>query len=243
MQNYDFTLDSSLIAQKPLGNRSESKFLIYDTQKDKIFHKHFFNIIDFFKQDEFIILNDSEVIPVKIFVDGKNGKIIEFLLVKEIQNNINFVDYIFLTKLSKIKDRDIFYFKDVKIEFLGWTLNLLNGIFRFHVNREKLIEYLASFGKMPLSPYIKRYKCSLEMDEFDKNRYQNVYAKALVSIVCPTAGLHFSDEILERLKNIGVKIKKLTLHVGIGTFKPIKTVNILDHEILKEKYFISDDLI
>lgn len=74
LKNYDFILDSSLIAQKPLGNRSDSKFLIYDTQKDKNFHKHFFNIIDFFKQDEYIILNDSKVIPVKIFVDGKNGK-------------------------------------------------------------------------------------------------------------------------------------------------------------------------
>ena len=243
LKNYDFDLDSSLIAQKPLKNREESKFLVYDTFSDKIFHKHFFDIVDFFDKDDYIILNNSKVIPVKILVNSKEGHKRELLLVEEIKTGKDFTDYSVLTKLSKFKTGDIFYFNDIKVEFLKRTVDNLNGIFRFYINKIKLVEYLDNFGKMPLPPYIKRKQDFLEIDLFDKTRYQTVYAKNPGSIACPTAGLHFTGEILEKLKAKGVKIEKLTLHVGIGTFRPIKTDNILEHKMLSERYFISDDLV
>lgn len=243
LKNYDFSLDSSLIAQKPLEVRDEAKFLVYDTLHDKIFHKKFFDIPEFFKKGDYIILNNSKVIPVKIFINSRTFEKREILLVKEINSGKDFIDYIFLGKLSKFKTGDIFYFNDIKIEFLSRTLDNLNGICRFYASKEKLIEYLNNFGKMPLPPYIKREQDFLEIDKFDKDRYQNVYAKHLGSIACPTAGLHFTNRVLEKLEFLGIKIKKLTLHVGIGTFRPIKTNNILEHEMLGEKYFISDDLV
>jgi S-adenosylmethionine:tRNA ribosyltransferase-isomerase len=242
IKDYDFDLPQELIAQKPLESRSSSKFLVYDSKKDVIFHKNFYQITEFFDDNDLLVLNNSKVIPAKL-IAKINDKYIEIILVEEVCIGDSFIDFSVITRLSKIKQNQEFIFNDkVKAVFLKRTDDLMNGIFRFNLSKSEFYDFLEDYGKMPLPPYIKRDVDFLEIDEADKNRYQTVYAKNLGSIACPTAGLHFTDDILENLLEKGVLIKYLTLHVGIGTFRPIKTENIQEHKMLPEKYLMSDDL-
>ncbi|MDR0675944.1 MAG: tRNA preQ1(34) S-adenosylmethionine ribosyltransferase-isomerase QueA [Elusimicrobiota bacterium] len=243
LNEYNFTLPHKLISQKPLLKRDSAKFLIYDVSKDKIYHKIFNQISDYFSENDLIILNDSKVIPAKLTAKINNNTFIEIILIEELTFGENFIDFSIITKLSKIKKNQEFIFKeDIRAIYLGRTKDLTDGILRFWTNRATFYKFIYEFGKMPLPPYIKRNSNFLGLDEFDKKRYQTVYAKNLGSIACPTAGLHFTKDIFENLKKRNVMIKYLTLHVGLGTFRSIKTHRIEEHNMLKEKYEISKEV-
>ena len=233
MQTSDFNyyLPEELIAQTPLKDRTSSRLLVLDKKTGGISHKHFYDIINYFEPGDTIVLNDTRVIPARIFGhrEGHEGKI-EMLLLKEIHEN---TWECLIGPARKVT--------------VGTTLVFGNGLLKAHVediledgNRIVRLEYtgilyevLDKIGVMPLPPYIK---ATLE----DKERYQTVYSKIKGSAAAPTAGLHFTHDLLSKLKEKGVNIAYVTLHVGIGTFRPVKVDNVENHKMHSEYYEISE---
>jgi S-adenosylmethionine:tRNA ribosyltransferase-isomerase len=241
LSDYNFDLPEYLIAQKPAIKRDSSKLLIYDRKKDTILHKNFSDIFNYFSFDDALILNNSKVIPAKLIgTNILNHKKIDIVLVEELSSTENFIEFSVITKISKLKINQIFEFpENIKAEFVSRNDDL--AVFRFFLTKTNFYLFLDKYGKMPLPPYIKRENDFL--DDNDKNSYQTVYAKNLGSIAAPTAGLHFTDDILKKIADNGALVKHITLHVGMGTFKPIKTENIQEHKMLPERYEISDEIV
>lgn len=233
LTDYDFDLPNQLIAQRPLEKRDSSRLLIYDTSNDKIYHRNFIDIKEYFGENDLLILNKSRVLNSKIILESIKKKF-DIVLVDEIEM---IGEKIIFSCLAKKLKKDLFlYFDGTKIaRCLGTQNNLF--LLEFYFSREDFYAFLDKYGQMPLPPYIKR-----QPDDFDKNRYQTVYSQEGGSIAAPTAGLHFTNEILNTIEKRNTLIKYLSLHVGIGTFKPIKSENIKDHVMLPEKYEIDKNL-
>lgn len=235
LEEFNFELPKNLIAQTPLENRTSSRLLVMNRSTGEIQHKEeFSNILDLINKGDCIVLNDTKVIPARIFGKRKHtGANIELLLLKRLDNT----HWETLVKPAKrVKLGDIIYFGDFENCILECQVKeilddggrivefMFDGIFE---------EILDKLGEMPLPPYITE---KLE----DKKRYQTVYAKNDGSSAAPTAGLHFTEELLELLEKKGVNIARLTLHVGLGTFRPVKVSNILEHKMHSE-YFSIDE--
>ncbi len=233
MKTSDFYYDlpHELIAQTPLKNRQKSKMMVLNKNSGKIEHKIFENIVDYIYEGDTIVLNDTKVLPARLFGHRVNKQeAIEVLLLKQRDGNVwqtlakpgkklkIGTEIVFDEKLLRAKVIDILEDGQRVIEFS------YNGIFN---------EILDKLGLMPLPPYITE---KLE----DKDRYQTVYCKNLGSAAAPTAGLHFTEEILQKLEKKGVNIVYVTLHVGLGTFRPVKVDNVENHEMHSE-YFIIDE--
>lgn len=229
---FDYYLPDELIAQTPLENRSESRLLVLHKKTGVIEHKHFSDIIDYLSEKDALVINDTKVIPARLIGEKEDTKaVIELLLLKNIKDNL-------WECLSKPQKR----------LHIGTVISFGNGLLKAEVKEILndgithveliyegiLMEVLETLGTMPLPPYIHE---SLE----NQSRYQTVYAKNYGSAAAPTAGLHFTEELLEKIKEKGVKIVKVTLHVGLGTFRPVSVENILDHKMHKESYIISKE--
>lgn len=234
METKDFYYDlpEELIAQHPMENREESKLLIMDKKTGDIKHTLFKNIIDYLNPGDTLVLNDTRVLPARLFGSrtGKEEKI-EFLLLKRIGEN-TWESLVKPGKKAKI---------GAKIEFGSGILK--GKIVDIGEEGTRIIEFdykgifeeeLDKLGEMPLPPYIT------EMLE-DRERYQTVYSKNPGSAAAPTAGLHFTVELLDKIKKKNVNIVYLTLHVGLGTFRPVKVENILDHHMHSEYYHLSGE--
>lgn len=229
-EDFYYDLPEGLIAQHPIENREESRLMILDKQTGSIEHKKFKNIIDYLNEGDCLVLNDTRVIPARLFGarEGKDEKI-EFLLLRRVEGD----KWETLVKPGKkVKPSNKIVFGDgllkakvLSIEQDGTRIIEFdyNGIFE---------EILDKLGEMPLPPYIKE-----KLGE--KERYQTVYSKHEGSAAAPTAGLHFTKELLEKIEKKGVKIVFLTLHVGLGTFRPVKVENIEEHHMHSEYYEIS----
>ena len=229
--NYD--LPEELIAQHPLDKRDSSKLMVMNKKTGDLFHKHFYNIVDYLNEGDCLVLNDSKVLPARLWGENTTtGRIVEFLLLKQI--NINSWE-VLVKPGKKAKIGFTFIFKGENDIYLKATIiDILpdgNRIIEFE-NTDNFFEKLENIGQMPLPPYIK---AKLE----DKSRYQTVYARDLGSAAAPTAGLHFTPELFEKLKQKGVKIAFVTLHVGLGTFRPMKEENIEDHKMHSEYFTVS----
>ncbi|MGY3480747.1 MULTISPECIES: tRNA preQ1(34) S-adenosylmethionine ribosyltransferase-isomerase QueA [Staphylococcus] len=232
IEAFDYHLPESLIAQTPLKNRDESRLLVLGRKTGNIEHKHFKNIIDYIESGDTLVLNDTRVMPARLFgLKEETGAKVEMLMLTQLEDN----DWEVLLKPAKrIKVGDKLSFGEGKIvaECLE-TLDQGGRIMR--LNYEGILqERLDELGEMPLPPYIKE-----RLD--DPDRYQTVYAKASGSAAAPTAGLHFTDELLEQLKAKGVNIAFITLHVGLGTFRPVSVENIDDHEMHSEYYQMNQE--
>ncbi|MHD0445447.1 tRNA preQ1(34) S-adenosylmethionine ribosyltransferase-isomerase QueA [Staphylococcus cohnii] len=232
IETFDYHLPESLIAQTPLKNRDESRLLVLGRKTGNIAHKHFKNIIDYIESGDTLVLNDTRVMPARLFgLKEETGAKVEMLMLTQLEDN----DWEVLLKPAKrIKVGDKLSFGEGKIvaECLE-TLDQGGRIMR--LNYEGILqERLDELGEMPLPPYIKE-----RLD--DPNRYQTVYAKASGSAAAPTAGLHFTDELLEQLRAKGVNIAFITLHVGLGTFRPVSVENIDDHEMHSEYYQMNQE--
>ena len=232
IEAFDYHLPESLIAQTPLKNRDESRLLVLGRKTGNIAHKHFKNIIDYIESGDTLVLNDTRVMPARLFgLKEETGAKVEMLMLTQLEDN----DWEVLLKPAKrIKVGDKLSFGEGKIvaECLE-TLDQGGRIMR--LNYEGILqERLDELGEMPLPPYIKE-----RLD--DPDRYQTVYAKASGSAAAPTAGLHFTDELLEQLKAKGVNIAFITLHVGLGTFRPVSVENIDDHEMHSEYYQMNQE--
>lgn len=227
---YDYDLPEELIAQTPLKDRSSSKLLVLDKNTGEIKEEVFKNIVNYLKPGDVLVLNDTKVIPARLIgVKENTGAVIELLLLKNILED----EWEVLSRPQKrLHVGDIVSFGEGKLKAVV-TEKLSDGI--IHVKLEYkgiLYEILDTLGTMPLPPYIHEKLT-------DQNRYQTVYAKNIGSAAAPTAGLHFTKELLEKIKSIGVDIEYVTLHVGLGTFRPVTESNVLNHEMHSEFYMIS----
>jgi S-adenosylmethionine:tRNA ribosyltransferase-isomerase len=229
--DFDYCLPEELIAQTPLKDRSASKLMVVDKKTGKIKHEKFKNITNYLHKGDVLVLNNTKVIPARLIgLKEKTNATIEILLLKEIENDT----WECLVKPARrIKVGTIVNIQNkLKCECIKC---LDEGICHFKmIYQGILLETLEELGTMPLPPYIKQ---KLK----DQNRYQTVYAKQSGSAAAPTAGLHFTKEILEELKEKGVIICYITLHVGLGTFRPVKVDDVKNHQMHKEYYEIDKE--
>ena len=229
--DFDYYLPDELIAQTPIEKRDESKLLILDKKTGNIQHEKFHNIINYLKKNDVLVLNDTKVIPARLVGLKKDtNAIIEVLLLNDKGDNI----WECLTKPAKrIKIGTQISFGDDKLIF-ECIKKEDEGICEFKLIYDGiLMEILDELGSMPLPPYIHE---KLQ----DKNRYQTVYAKNPGSAAAPTAGLHFTTDLLDKLQEKGIKVVFITLHVGLGTFRPVKVDNVLEHKMHSEKYSMTN---
>lgn len=232
IDEYDYYLPQELIAQTPLKNRSDSKLLVMDKKTGKLKEGIFKNIIDYLKPEDILVLNDTKVIPARL-IGEKNDThaVIELLLLKNIENDL-------WECLSKPQKR----------LHVGTIISFGDGTLKTEVLEKKeegivivkllykgiLMEILDKLGTMPLPPYIHK---TLE----DQSRYQTVYAKHIGSAAAPTAGLHFTNELLEKIKEKGITLVYVTLHVGLGTFRPVEVSDITKHHMHSEYYILTKE--
>ena len=231
LEEFNYELPEELIAQVPIEKRDESRLMILNRKEKTIEHKTFKNIIDYLEPGDCLVRNNTKVIPARLYGKKDTGANVEFVLLKQMEGDIwesivrpgnklkpgtivNFGDGILKAKVLEIMDGGT---RKVEFEY--------NGIFN---------EILDKIGLMPLPPYIHE---SLK----EKDRYQTVYAKYNGSAAAPTAGLHFTPELLKAIEEKGVKIANVTLHVGIGTFRPVKEENIEEHQMHTEHYYIKQE--
>lgn len=233
MKTSDFYYDlpEELIAQTPVEPRDQSRLLVFNKETGDLTHKHFYDVFDYLKAGDCLVLNDTRVLPARIFgtrVD--TGSIVEFVLLKQKEQNV-WECLAGPGKKAKVGHKFIFSDK-LSAEVID-VLDDGNRIVRFNPNGE-FFAVLDEVGQMPLPPYIKE-KLN------DKERYQTVYSRELGSAAAPTAGLHFTKEILAKLKERGVNIAYVTLHVGLGTFRPVKVDDVTEHKMHSEHYSITQE--
>ena len=230
---YDYDLPEELIAQSPLEDRSSSKLLLLDKSTGEIKDETFKNIINYLHSGDTLVLNDTKVMPARLIgTKEETGAVIEVLLLKDMGSDTWEV----LSRPQKrLHKGDIVTFGEgqLKIKVIE---KLNDGITHVKlIYNGILYEILDKLGTMPLPPYIHEKL-------LDQSRYQTVYAKNVGSAAAPTAGLHFTKELLERIKEKGVEILYVTLHVGLGTFRPVAEENVLDHEMHSELYMITKEV-
>ena len=232
VSDFDYELPKELIAQTPLKVRDSSRLLVLDKNNGEIKHNHFNDILKYFNSGDVLVLNDTKVIPARLIgVKEETGAVIELLLLKDLGED----KWECLSKPAKrLKIGTVVSFGNGELkaevvekfdEGLTHVKLLYDGI---------LMEILDSLGSMPLPPYIHE---KLE----ENNRYQTVYAKNIGSAAAPTAGLHFTPELLKEIESMGVEVVYVTLHVGLGTFRPVEVDNILDHHMHSEFYVMNEE--
>lgn len=247
LSEFDYNLPENLIAQFPADRRDNSRMMVLERKTETIFHKHFYDIVDLIDENSILVLNNTKVMPARLFGYKETGAKIEVFLLKNIRiiqsecgHNKSLWE-VLIKPSKRIKPDTIIKISDelsVKAierteEDGGWIVELsYNG---------SLMEVLHRNGHIPLPPYIERKLETDDIKKLDFERYQTVYAKDEGSVAAPTAGLHFTDEILEKLKNKGVEIAYVTLNVGLGTFRPVKCENILEHKMHSETFEISEE--
>lgn len=231
VRDFNFDLPQELIAQDPLLDRSSSRLLVMDKQTGEIEHRHFRDILSYLKEGDCLVINDTKVIPARLFgvKEGTEAKI-EILLLKRRENDI----WETLVKPGKkAKEGTVISFGDGLLK--GTVIDVVeegNRLIQFSYDGifEEILDQL---GQMPLPPYITH---QLQ----DKNRYQTVYAKHEGSAAAPTAGLHFTKDLLEEIEKKGISIARVTLHVGLGTFRPVKVDTIESHHMHSEYYMVEE---
>lgn len=229
--DFNYYLPKELIAQHPLERRDASRLMILDKKTGKIQHKHFHDLVDILTPNDCLILNDTRVLPARLYGEKvSTGAIVEFLLLKQIDSK---TWEVITGPGKKAREGAVFNFHDRLKGTVTKVLENGNRITEFDFEGN-FFEILDEIGQMPTPPYIKE---KLK----DNERYQTVYSKNLGSAAAPTAGLHFTKEMLAELKEKGVKIGYVTLHVGLGTFRPVKADNIEDHEMHSEHYFVPEE--
>lgn len=227
--DFYYDLPEELIAQTPVEPRNSSRLLKMNRETGELEHRHFYNLCDYLKKGDLLVVNDSRVLPARLYgVKEGTGAAMEFLLLEQKGDKLW---EILVRPGKKAKPGSRFVFGDgvLKAEILE-TVEGGNRIARFECE-ENFFTALERVGQMPLPPYITE---KLE----DKERYQTVYSNELGSAAAPTAGLHFTSEMLDDIRAMGVNIAYVTLHVGLGTFRPVKEDNILDHKMHSEHYYM-----
>ena len=231
ISEFDFDLPEELIAQRATNPRDHSKLLVLNKENKKREHKKFYNIIDYLDENDILIINRTKVIPARLFGRKETGRVMECFLLKRYDL---YTWEVLLKPAKKLKIGEKIIFSEGLLEAeLIEIKKDGNRILKFNFEG-RFEEILEKFGEMPLPPYIAE---KLE----DKNRYQTVYAKEGESVAAPTAGLHFTEELLEKIEKKGVTIAEVFLNVGLGTFKPVQVENIDEHIMHSEKYIVPEE--
>ena len=239
INDFDYELPKELIAQTPAEKRDFSRLMVVDRSTGQVEHKHFYDILEYLGPGDCLVLNNSKVLPARLFgVKEGTGAKVEFLLTKRIEGD-TWETMVRPGKRLKVGDAVTFagsegekgkLFRAVVKDYGDDGTRIVefeyDGIF---------LERLEELGQMPLPPYIER-----ENNKEDRDRYQTVYCRDEGSVAAPTAGLHFTKELLAKAEAKGVKIAYVTLHVGIGTFRPVKVENIEEHHMHFEEYFVDE---
>ena len=228
VEEFNYELPKELIAQTPYDKRDEARLLVLDKEKQTIEHKVFRDVIDYLNHGDCLVINDTKVIPARLYGKKDTGAHVEFLLLKRLEGD-EWEAMVRPGNKLKVGSRVVFGDGLLKAEIVevmaGGNRRVkfeYNGVFN---------EILDQIGLMPLPPYItEKLK--------DKDKYQTVYARYEGSAAAPTAGLHFTEELLEKIKAKGVEVAKVTLHVGIGTFRPVKVENVEDHQMHSEHFYL-----
>ena len=231
VSDFNYELPEELIAQTPIEKRDESRLMVLDRESQTIEHKVFKDIIEYLNEGDCLVINNTKVLPARLYGKKETGANVEFLLLNRIEGDI---------WESIVKPGNKLHV-GTKVVFgngllVATILDIMpGGTRKVQFEYEGIFnEILDKIGLMPLPPYIHE-----ELKE--KDRYQTIYAKYEGSAAAPTAGLHFTDDLLEKLKNKGVKIANVTLHVGIGTFRPVKVENIEEHSMHSEHFYIKQE--
>lgn len=223
LSDFDYNLPKELIAQYPLEKRDASRLLVLDRSSQEIQHKTFSDIIDYFKEGDILVFNDTKVITARLIGKKTTGGKVDCLLLEKKSNT----DFAVLLKPSNIKLGE-----KINFDSTGFEATVIDkGILRFNTTD---CDYIYRKGLMPLPPYIKRLP-----EELDTKRYQTVFAKHPGAVAAPTAGLHFTPELLSQIKAKGIEIIFVMLHINYATFKPVKESNITKHKMYREYYQIS----
>ena len=238
LSDFDYELPENLIAQLPADKRDNSKMMVLEKDHHSILHKHFYDIVDLIDKDTILVLNNTKVMPARLIGYKDTGAKIEVFLLKSLES----CKWEVLIKPSKrVKEGTVVKISDeLSVKALerteedgGWIVELLY--------EGDILEVLHRNGNIPLPPYIERKLQDEDIKKLDFERYQTVYAKDEGSVAAPTAGLHFTEEILQRLKDKGVEIAYVTLNVGLGTFRPVKCENVLEHKMHSESFEITEE--
>lgn len=235
VSEFDYELPEELIAQKPASRRTQSKMMVLDRKSKSIEHKKFADIIDYLDENDVLVLNDTKVFPARLLGQKTTGANVEIFLLKELENR----QWEALVKPSKrVNEGNIIKISD---ELWVKTLERMDGG-KWLVSlayEGDIHEILKRAGNIPLPPYIERKLSDEKIKNLDLKRYQTVFAKKIGSVAAPTAGLHFTKDVLKKLKAKGVQICYVTLNVGLGTFRPVKCDSILEHKMESETFEIS----
>lgn len=236
LEEFNYELPEKLIAQVPAQKRDMSRMLVLDRYNKTFEHKHFCDITSYLTENDLLVLNNTKVIPARLYAKKDTGALIEIFLVREVEKDI----WISLIKPSKrVKSGLILQVsEELSVEVLEkdddkWRIKLLYS--------GNIFEILDKVGNIPLPPYIERKMTNEEYKNLDFNRYQTVFAEKEGAVAAPTAGLHFTQEILKKLEEQGTQHCFVTLNVGLGTFKPVKCENILDHKMDSELFEITEE--
>lgn len=241
LSDYDYNLPEELIAQLPSDKRENARMMVLDKQAKTIEHKHFYDIVDYIDDNCILVLNNTKVLPARLYgVKEETGAKIEVFLLKSLSGNGHLWDV--LVKPSKrvkegtvvkISDDLSVQIKERKEDAGEWVVELIcDG---------NVLDVLHKNGHIPLPPYIERKMADEDLNKLDFERYQTVYAKDEGSVAAPTAGLHFTTEILEKLQAKGVELVYVTLNVGMGTFRPVKCENVLEHKMHSESFEVTEE--
>lgn len=237
VSEFDYELPKELIAQTPSDKRENSRMMVLNRREESIEHKHFYDIVDYFGENDVIVLNNTRVIPARLYGHKETGALLEVFLLKQIAGK---TWQVLLNPSKRVKEDMIIKISDeLSLKVLTredqgkWLVEMFyDGNF---------YEILDRIGKIPLPPYIERSLTDDQLKNLDYERYQTVYAQRRGSVAAPTAGLHFTSDILKKLENRGTQICYVTLNVGLGTFRPVKSENILEHKMDSEEYEISKE--
>jgi len=229
---FDYSLPKNLIANSPISPRDHSKLMVIDRKNETIAHKHFYDLVDLLDKNDVLVLNNTKVFPARFFGKKETGGKLEILLNKSVDD----FTWEALTKPG-IK-------VGVKVLFSGFSAEVIKRdaeihYLKFNLNKNDLLTKLTEVGITPLPPYINPQ----ENENILRKEYQTVYAKSEGSVAAPTAGFHFTKDLIKKLKKKGVTFEYVTLHVGLGTFAPVKTTNLEDHKMHSEEFTVSKETI
>jgi len=240
LHSYHYDLPPELIAQRPVDaiDRHQSRLMVYDVKTDTVTHDHFFNLPKYLPEDSLIVFNQSKVFPSRLLGNKKSGGKAELFFLSHELNAEGFYPCLLKTR-SKKSIGDEFFFADNLLVQVGSLNN--DGTFGVKIDLpaqyQNLLAYLEKNALIPIPPYIRKG----ESDDEDKKNYQTVYSKETGSVAAPTAGLHFTNELLGKLSVHKIDQAFVTLHVGLGTFKPVTVDHLKDHVMHSEEYFVDSD--
>lgn len=237
LSDYDYNLPEELIAQVPADKRENSRMMVLNRKSGTISHKHFYDIVDLIEPNSLLVMNNTKVLPARLIGYKETGAKIEVFLLSQKEGKL----WTVLIKPSKrIKpDNVIKISEELSVKVLNRLEDKGEWLVELLYDNDNILNVLHRNGNIPLPPYIERKIPNEDLKKLDFERYQTVYAKDEGSVAAPTAGLHFTKEILQKLEDKGVELCEVTLNVGLGTFRPVTCENVLEHKMHSEAFEIS----